>query len=685
MYPDHPISRRFSSLSTLFPTLLCALAFANEAPADSFLVKDGEPRCLIVYEPAVHFAQSAAAELQQAVEKASGARIDILPAGKEPQELPEGWSLVHIGDGPASRAAGIAPETLPEEAYRLLTRGQTLYITGHDLLPVPFRKGLIDIDDPIKDRADMMRSPATLWGVHYLLDRHLGVRWLWPGELGTWVPRAKTLPLPVLDINERPQLEQRLLRTHLFQRTGQEIEPLLTSQEYDRVRAETTLWLDHHQIGCREGYTFKHAFGDWVEKYWDQHPDYFALPPSGKMVRPNPHSAKLRLGNPEVRQQIVAEWKEAGSPDYWIVSPTDGVGFCTDESTREMDLPDVYDPQLIWRGPRGWQKDAQMSLTRRYILFWNLLLEEMRKTNPDIRLASYAYSAYREAPPVDVKVDPAMVIAWVHSYDAYDSWWKWADSGATMILRPNWWHIGGSAPNLPLRRAGSFLKFTQQNALKGISFDSLYGNWSTQGVYYYLVTRLAARPELSVEEVIREYCSGFGSAAPVVREYLRYWEQFTEQTAYTLGAGGNVEVPTWMQGTYNEVVRQYNLHPLVLKGSWDAIPFLYTDDVLAGANAILDRAREAAANDPAEVAGRVRFLADGLAHLKLHAEVIRLGQIDDTSPQFVEKADELRKLRRALTLRQVLWGEMLYRLEAKRGVPTFLTEKKRRKIDLEGL
>ncbi len=34
---------------------------------------------------------------------------------------------------------------------------------------------------------------GTLFGVYELLERYVGVRWLWPGQLGTYIPRSDSV------------------------------------------------------------------------------------------------------------------------------------------------------------------------------------------------------------------------------------------------------------------------------------------------------------------------------------------------------------------------------------------------------------------------------------------------------------------------------------------------------------
>ena len=52
---------------------------------------------------------------------------------------------------------------------------------------------------------------ARCLGVYEILESDLGVRWLWPGELGTYVPRRSTIVLAARDKTVKPRLVYRNL------------------------------------------------------------------------------------------------------------------------------------------------------------------------------------------------------------------------------------------------------------------------------------------------------------------------------------------------------------------------------------------------------------------------------------------------------------------------------------------
>lgn len=546
------------------------------------VVENGQSRAFIVLgEPDNAFHAAAAQDLQDHIKLAAGVAVPIIDSAAA-RGADRNTTLLVVGAGPLSEELGVKTRDLEPEEYRIQTKGNSVVFVGGD------------IGEAAKSSAWAagQSSNATAWAVGYFLDRYLGVRWLWPGELGTFVPARRSFIVPDIDVQERPSLLQRRLRS--------------------RRRGAADAWLRHHQMGSRMTFAFGHAFNAWWDKYNDSHPDYFAVPPEGEKQRDARH-VKLRIGNPAVTDRIIAEWREAGRPDNWNVCPNDGYGFDTSPESRAMDLPDVFDPMDIWRG--------RANLTRRHVRFWNGLLVRMRKEHPAATLSTYAYYCYRSL-PADVKLEAGYVAGMVPTYVHTNDWQEWNAAGAKLILRPNWWNLGGSAPHLPLHAQGDYFRFAMAHSMIGFDFDSLMGEWGNQGVLYYVIARLSTRPDMTVDQAIDEFTSAFGAAAPVMREYVDYWEQFTAKVASPVEAGG--EVSQNPHGLFETLCRQHGIRTGILGSTWTIIPFLYSDEVIAPAEQILERARTSAAKDGEVIAKRIGFLKTALALLKEHREVIRL-------------------------------------------------------------
>ena len=624
-------------LAAVLGAVFFVLPRAQAGPV--LLVENGEAKAVIILPADAHAeVQRAAHELRYHIERASGAVLPII-VESAPEAADSGRPRVLVGFGP-----GIAPETLLPEEYIIRTEGNALCIVGEQSSRTPL---------------------ATFYGACDFVDRVLGVRWLWPGEVGTYVPKRSTIAVAPLDIRTRPALEKRGLRIHLRRgHEAQNVPPLVDAETLGRMEVEAEQWLQRHRMGERSTLRFGHAFGSWWDRYHEAHPDYFAVPPAGKK-QPYPHSGRVKLcvSNPAVAEQILEEWRAAGRPDNWNVCPNDGRGFCTCAQCCALDGIPGQAPETVWTGDEA-------ILTGRYIALWNTLLTRMRAENPNVTLSSYAYSNYRE-PLEGMRVEEGLILGIVHSYHAYEPWRKWHEAGAKLFLRPNWWHIGALAPSNPLHAMGEYFTFAHEHSMLGFDFDSLMGYWATQGPSYYLIARLSVHPNLTVDTVLDEYCSAFGSAAPQIKRYLAYWEDHTTKCGYALPAGGAVQ--TGAESLYLKTCEEHGFSISPLRSGWLVLPYLYPDAVVTPAFKILDEAARVAEGDEALVQARVRFLRDGLVHLEQTRDAIAL-VYDEDRPARISDADlaarlaGLQALRAELTPRHVVWGEVANWVEFHRGV-----------------
>ena len=147
--------------------------------------------------------------------------------------------------------------------------------------------------------------------------------------------------------------------------------------------------------------------------------------------------------------------------------------------------------------------------------------------------------------------------------------------------------------------------------MRGFFFDSLLGYWAIQGINYYPIGRLSVRPELSVDDVIDQWYSAFGRAKGAIRRYIDFWKEFTERARYPIYAGGAV---LQEGGLFEEVVKGHGVTPSAIRGSWDALPYLVTEQMIARSREMLDEARKL--EDDPDVRRRIDFLEDGLRHLE---------------------------------------------------------------------
>ncbi|HWL54827.1 MAG TPA: DUF4838 domain-containing protein [Chthoniobacteraceae bacterium] len=607
------------------------------------LIRDGAAVSVIVLpKQADPVIREVVEDFLQLAERSTGARIALVEEGEE-GAFPADWSRFWVGATSKAGELGLSRDRLPEEGYQLVAHGNTVVLVGRDQ------------SAPMLENRQAARAIPTRWGLNRVLEDGLGIRWLWPGELGTYVPRHRHLYVQVQDTIYQPPLSRRTLRVGLGYARDRNLSKMLL-----RVEQEAFDWQEAHQAGSRTQSRFGHAFMGWWEKYGSRHPDWFAQPPAG-ISQPygGPNLVKLRLSNPAVIERIAAEYEAVGAPVYYNVCPNDGAGFDLSKETQAWDFPKGQSEEAIW--------GAKADLTARYVEFWNRLYARLAGINPDVILSTYAYSAYRH-PPRKGTVHAKLAIGIVSRYEEAETWKQWADAAVEVYLRPNWWHYGAGTPYLPLKEESSFLAMARENRLAGVDMDSVIGHWALQGLNYYLVARMINRPDLSLEEIIDEYTSAFGAGAGKIQAYFDYWQALSAEYAFGFS-----------KGKASELIDQKRIASFAPRGSRHALPILFTPEVMQPAHRLLDEAAQLIGENDPEARSRVEFLRDGLREMEATRDLVAADQALRKAPgaedleRFREEEAALIRLRRELTPRHVVWGDYVSDGEIRRKIYRYRT------------
>ena len=226
--------------------LLVVAAVTGTGPEPVVLVADGQARAVVVIadEP-TEVAKYAATELVYHVEKATGVRLPVVREGELPKEPA---SRVYLGTTEAAKAH-IEVAEISSDSFVLRTVGDSLYVVGRDSDGSPLSPDT---------------RAGTLFGVYQLLEDVLGVRWLWPGELGEHVPAARTVSVPPLDKTVAPRLVIRRLRSTLRQWEGLAgSEDSFSREALAKAKADEAKWLRRQRMGHSRAMRWGHAFTGW--------------------------------------------------------------------------------------------------------------------------------------------------------------------------------------------------------------------------------------------------------------------------------------------------------------------------------------------------------------------------------------------------------------------------------------
>lgn len=589
---------------------------------------DGVERAIVVVpdqsSPATLYA---AKELQKHLNAVTRASFKIK---KESELIPnEAAKPIYVGDTVAARKKGIPVDSLEKNEFAVWSAPEALYLVGKDDPTA---------EAPVDDRLAM----GSVLAVYDWLDRTVGVRWLWPGEGGTVIPRlGKLVAEEGPMVKGKPAYSYMSLRLYFrYHVKGKPSRYGRSDSLQDRSFEANSEWMLRHKILRTSGADnyYGHGFGDYWQRFGKEHPEFFALRADGQRgpVDTRTYLTQMCVSNPELHKAIVKDWLATRTPESpWInacendrrvIDP-----FCMCEVCRSWDVPEAK----IAVQDNPWHIDSRpkekidpyesVSMSDRYARFLLEVLAEAKKHDPNAKVVGYAYSSYSD-PPVNVKLNSDVIIIVVPPYiypldkgkegTVRKLWDDWKATGAQLAYRPNDFLVGFTLPYIYPTQLGRDLKHFMDNGMIAVDLDSTLGMWGTQGVSIYLTARMLDRPDLSVEEILAEYYGAFGKAKDIVQEYTTYWE------------GVTAKCDTNFQKAIN--------------GGWgvmmNAGHKIFTPDTYKKGFEILARADEATKDDKV-TNQRIAFLRVWLEHAELCTQAIEVYQsINPSSPTDDDKA-----------------------------------------------
>lgn len=487
--------------------LLAAVAAAvqgqNPSQATSLaLVEKGATSYTIYYAPdAPDAVKVAAQELQRVIQTSTGVEI---PIGDSPAA-----KMICLGDNDASREVGLSAEGLAEDAFRLVTRGSSVYIIGKDSPRNTVGWGGNE-------------NRGTLYGVYAFLERVVGVRWLLPGANGEDIPRQEAIAVRPLNATETPSFGSRSLGGSSGYRD----------------------WFSRHGCG---GWRVQHGHN------WDSfpprttlraHPEYLALQGRRRMAVPAddkvPFQPKFCTTNPGLVQAYAdgaADWLEKNPTQRFVsISPSDGGGWC---ECAECMKYRIKGPSDRWGDFGSWG----YSVTPLILKFYNDVARIVGAKLPDRFVCGYVYYDFTFPPDPMPRLEPnlALMLAPLQQYGLTrykpeyraeferlcDNWGK-ASTIVGYYGASTWMRVGIGAPlgpSLPL------LKHTfstlRKSGFKSVYYYSL--PWDSCGVHNYLAAKLMWNAEADVDKLFADWLDrAYGPGAPAMAKLYKLLDRKME-------------------------------------------------------------------------------------------------------------------------------------------------------------
>lgn len=496
----------------------------------------------------------AAEEMTNFLSRAFGSPVPIRT------EIDPGKYSIVLGSNDWSVASGIDTTKLPRDGFVIKTREKSVFIAGRDDSP----RQLLDTG-PLFER-------ATLFGVYEFLERYVGCRFYFPGELGEIVPKKTSVEVPALDEVCAPVWPERSISNS----KGTWFDPSVNAErefqkERFRLRTETL------QVPCCHG---QHK-SKIVQRFGKTHPEYFYMNPKGERVvedseTPHVHDAQLCHTSavwdeiyadaksylsgegPEVRGMIAGKhppyrvmWdKQAGYGIYYDVMPNDGMKRCCCPTcaaafSKAKD-PANYANEVIW--------GRTAELGRR-----------LKADGVGGYLTQMAYGAYRNVPEFEL---PDNIIVTVCN----NGGWVQGDSAETDFARLRSWYekVGKvklynntgkfrahatNIPDIPTTTPLAIGRFYNRASpyIRGAYFCGPADRFIYTAMNYYVFSRIAWNGHADVEAIMDEhYRLMYGAASAPMKAFF----ESVEHKWMTEVLGNVVETSL---GTVNLIPSEFRL------------------------------------------------------------------------------------------------------------------------------
>jgi hypothetical protein len=479
----------------LYVSILVLLAEWTSFGAEPFF-QDGRTVWKIYLSPQAEQTEIyAAQELRSALKKISGADFDVISG-----ENPPASNVIIIGDlkNPEVQAQAGALKLSPGkvEEVAVYTLGGRLYLAGN-------------------------QPRGALYAVYSFLQRELGVRWLWPGADGEFIPVKTSWSLPELKFNHRPGFQYRGFHLCGDYYLGPD------SEVFREWMARNFINTYRHAAPEKEKrrgfYSMSSSHSISLPKpLFAQHPEYFAE------VAGRRYDANICFSHPEV-DKLVAEKlceyiRKHPYLDILSVFPSDTTVYCRCEKCSKTD------PSTTW------------------FEFYNRLTDVLKKEFPSLKLATVAYFEYRDVPKCKIRntefveycsysrcnIHPYGQEGCKHNEDTMKAMLEWKGTGLP---------IGNYAYEFDIFKKNSrFTPFLSMidNAIKTgkklghvtmipevllispkyVPAEEYIFNVQ-QRLPIYLYARLLWEPDLKMTDILQDWCrTAFGEAALPMYDYF---------------------------------------------------------------------------------------------------------------------------------------------------------------------
>lgn len=515
--------------SEFISAILALLAIAA-SPLQAATLCKGETD-IVVASKAVDSVKFAGEELQKVLSEVLGEEVPIV--GKPDK----GRIAVILGANKWSREAGLDTTGFGRDTFVIRSETNRVFILGYD------------------DKGDGCRSAikkinvcnqrcGTLFGVYAFLESYAGVRFYFPGELGTIVPKAESVSVPVGEKKISPTYDIREWyegpeMCWLGSQAPDEVAKRNINLNWLRLRMGT------HRIPlCHGTNKFK-----YLERFGESHPEYFALKANGSRhnVPGVKHPGHFCWNSPiveEIYQDVKCALTGGKPADRGI--PEHKWGRNVDTKNKFVDImpqdaqPDCMCEKCTEQRKRGenvvWVATAKIA-------------SRLKEEGVEGTVTQMAYGRNRAVPefelPTNIAIQVAVGGAWsMNNSEIRDNERKIVESWVKKLGHKVWlWNYMCKSgkmrtligiPQLSMREWGAYYK-SMPDLIVGAFAESGTERFSFNYLNWYVYSRVCWDASVDVESILEEHFRlMYGAAANEMAAYYGVLEEkWTKQIVGT--------------------------------------------------------------------------------------------------------------------------------------------------------
>ena len=441
-----------------------------------------------------------------------------------------------VGDCAAAKEAGLDLKKLDRDGFYIKTfKGNIILIGNDDAKGRPAHQALYN-------------ERGTLYAVYEFLERFGGVRFYFPGRIGTVVPAKKNWSLPSIDLADRPDNQYRRQYCVEIKALNQDKKDFMPEgMEFRDTNRLTILRGRMSTLNLPNCHGL--AYLGLIERFAKTNPEYFALRADGgrldgtNVTHPNYVRGHVCFSSPikEVIYQDAAAFlqgKPASSrniilPDgkcYWNsqlfsypffnIMPNDSMFPCQCapcKAAYAKGLQGVSD--LVW----GFKTDIAKRLLKNkipgyitamaYADYKSIPTMEIPK-NMIVQLA--ISGPWKELNPVEREKDFKLLADWYKKLGQKTYLWVYVNKSGARI---------SDVPNFTPEVVGSFFKRAAKYTF-GAFFECETDHWLFGFLNYYIYGKMMWNSNTDVEQLIAEHCElMYGKGASSMRKVYKTLEK----------------------------------------------------------------------------------------------------------------------------------------------------------------